>query len=134
MNSKNSSGFTLIEVMLALVIAASILTSIYIMQSGALVGATRFAYRFARIIQAKDFMFFARRKREEAKDQKQFHLEKKEDDPETYLKYEFLNSEKSSLKNMKNIYLEKVSIRHEGTQKEANDVLLTLIYIPEEPE
>lgn len=121
------------EVMLSLAIAASILTSIFILQSGALVGVTRFAYRFARIIQAKDFMLNTRRMRE-AKDAKQFHLEKKEEDPETYLKYEFFSSEKSSLKNMKNIYFEKVSIRHEGNQKEPNDVLLTLIYIPEAPE
>lgn len=133
MNSKNNSGFTLIEVMLALGIAASLLTLIYIMQSGALVGANRFAYRFARIIQAKNFMLNTRRMREE-KDAKQFHLEKKEDDPEAYLKYEFLNSEKSSLKNMKNIYIEKVSVRHEGKQKTPNDVLLTFVYIPEAPE
>ena len=133
MNSKNNSGFTLIEVLLALGIAASLLTSIYIMQSGALVGASRFAYRFARIIQAKDFMLNTRRMREE-KDAKQFHLEKKIDDPETYLKYEFLNSEKSSLKNMKNIYIEKVGIRHEGKQKTPNDMLLTFVYIPEASE
>jgi len=131
---KNSSGFTLIEVMLALVIAAIFISSIGIMQTRGLGAVVRYAHRYARIIHAKNFMLITRRAREESKDAKKFMLEKKEDNPESYFKYEFGSSEGSSLKNMKTIYVEKVSIKHESKQKEPSDLLLTLVYIPEAPE
>lgn len=115
-------------------IAASLITSIYILQSGALVGVTRYSYAFLRMSRAKNFMFNTRREREEKKDIKQFKLEKKEDDPETILKYEFSLVEQKQLKDYKNLYMEKVSIMHDGKQKEPNAMLWTLVYLPEAPQ
>lgn len=120
--------------MLALAIAASILTSIYILQSGALAGVMRYSYSFLRMSHAKNFLLHTRRVREEAKDAKQFKLEKKEEDPETYLKYEFGAAPQKSLKDFKNLYVEKVSIMHDSKQKTPNATLLTFIYIPEAPQ
>lgn len=115
-------------------IAASLLTSIFILQSGALVGVTRYSYTFLRMSHAKNFMLNTRRVREEKKERTEFKLEKKEEDPETILRYEFAPVAHKLLKDYKNLYLEKVSITHEAKQKEPDSVLWTLIYVPEAPQ
>lgn len=128
---KNNSGFTLIEVLLALAIASSLLASIYILQAGSLAAVLRFSNNFVRIDQAKNFLFDTRRKREQAKHPKQFKLEKKEDNPEAYLKYNFGSVEQTSLKSLENIYIEKVDVMQDARQKEPSMTLLTLVYQPE---
>lgn len=129
---KNKVGFTLIEVMFALAIAAFILTSLYILQSGALTGVLKYSAHYHRMIYAKNFLLNTRRVREESKNTKQFKLEKKEEDPETYLKYSFGLVEKGSLKELKTIFVEKVEINNEAKQKQPSATLLTLTYVPED--
>jgi prepilin-type N-terminal cleavage/methylation domain-containing protein len=131
MNFKNNA-FTLIEVMLAMAIAASMMTAIFILQSGALAAVLRYSTDYMRMVHAKNFLLDTRRKREESKNPKQFKLEKKEDEPETFLRYSFGDVKETTLKSFDNLYIEKVDIAHEARQKEPNATLFTLIYMPEQ--
>ncbi len=131
MNFKNNSGFTIIEVLMALGIAASIMASIYILQAGSLAAVLRYSTNYERIILGKNFLFDTRRKREEAKNPPSYKLEKKEEDPETYLKYNFDGVQETAFKNLENLYIEKVDILHDARQKEPSATLLTLVYMPE---
>ncbi len=59
--SKNSCGFTLIEVVLAVAIMAAILTPLFISEGAALLCVGRFSEAYRRIVAARSYLCVARR-------------------------------------------------------------------------
>lgn len=128
---KNHKAFTLIETMFALAIAALVLTPLFILQGTMLQQVSRASNKIERIIFiATQFMWEAKLKM--PPDAQTFTLEKKIDDPLTFLKYEVIPlPEKSSLAQINSLYRERVVISWEdGTTKRESE-LINFIYKPE---
>lgn len=128
--SKNHSGFTLIEVMLALIIVASVGTIIFGIQWQALQAVTRKAQQLHRIFYAKYFMGQARQLLEKSDDPRNYALEQKQKNPETYLRYtmEPVNKD-STLSKQKDVYKETIAIKSSPTGFATN--LVSFFYITE---
>lgn len=127
---KNHKAFTLIEAMFAIAITALVLTPLFILQSTILQQVSRASNKISRIFIAKQFMHEARQAI--PLDTQKFTLEKKIDNPLTFLKYEINPlSEKSSLAQIKNLYIEHIIITWEDGTKKKKNKLVSFIYKPE---
>ena len=105
---KNSSGFTLIEVLLALAIIGLILTPIFVSQTSIFGASSRTARVFSQLIAAKKYLLDTRLSLEP--DAQEFKSEKKIDAARTTLTYQLRKiPETSALKNFKNVLIESVT-------------------------
>jgi len=126
---KNHSAFTLIETMFAIAITAIVLTPLFILQGSILQQVSRASHKIERIFLAQQFMYEA--KRAMPFDTRKFTLEKKIDNPTTFLKYETkLIPPQSSLAQINDLYIEHVTISwKDGTQQKQNKIV-NFVYKP----
>ena len=126
---KNHSAFTLIVTMFAIAITAIVLTPLFILQGSILQQVSRASHKIERIFLAQQFMYEA--KRAMPLDTREFTLEKKIDNPTTFLKYEIRATPlKSSLAQINDLYIESVAISwKDGTQKRQNKIV-NFVYKP----
>jgi prepilin-type N-terminal cleavage/methylation domain-containing protein len=126
------SGFTLIEVLLALAIIGLVLTPIFVNQSLISRTASRASRLLTRLFTAKRILVeneFAL-----APDAQEMKSEKKMGAPPTVFTYELRRiPENSSLKKFKNVWIETVSWPDERGKKRKQQ-LVTLLYKSEEQE
>lgn len=132
MRFNNSSGFTLIEVLLALAIIGMVLTPILLIQQIVLRRSSSSANLFSRIIQAKDFLID--QQFENIQESQDVTAEKKITNPATTL---IFNSKKlpenSSLKKFKHIKIDSVTMQWTAEQnKKRKEKLVTFSFKPEE--
>lgn len=132
MRFKNSSGFTLIEVLLALAIIGMVLTPILLIQQIVLRRSSSSANLFSRIIQAKDFLID--QQFENIQETQEVTAEKKIINPPTTL---IFNSKKvpenSTLKKFKHIKIDSVTMQWTADQnKKRQEKLVTFSFKPEE--
>ncbi len=129
---KNRRGFTLIEAMVAVAIAAIILTPLFILQGVVLQNVGRMSRTLHRIFWAQHFLYEARRiKDPEVRD---FTLEKKIEDPECVLKYELKAvAKKSSLSQIADIRKEQVTITWQDQRRTREEQIISFVYKPESP-
>lgn len=128
---RNSSGFTLIEVLLAMAIIGLVLTPIFSIQLGVLRSNSRASQSLARIFLGKQFLVeneFQLKPEDQEK-----RIEKKIERPATTLFYELRKiPDNSALKKFKNILIESVLMQwvdREG--KKRQERLVTFIFKPE---
>lgn len=131
MRFKNSSGFTLIEVLLALAIIGMVLTPIFLIQQMVLRRSSSRANLFSRLIQAKDFL--VDQQFENIQEAKEVTAEKKITSPITTL---IFNSKKlpenSALKKFKHIMVDSVNMQWTEQNKKRQEKLVTFSFKPEE--
>ncbi len=103
----NRNGFMLVEVMVAIAAIGIILTPVYLLQATIFGQTADVCTSFDRVIMARSYLEQARR---EVKDEsRSFTLEKKENNPETVLKYQLKElDKKSSLAAVKGLLIEQV--------------------------
>lgn len=126
---KNHSAFTLIEAMFAIAITAIVLTPLFILQGIVLQQISRASYKVERIFLAQQFMYEA--KRAMPLDTREFTLEKKIDNPPTFLKYEIRPiSPQSSLAQINDLYIEYVTILWKDETQHKQNKIVNFVYKP----
>ena len=121
MNLSAKKGFTLIEAMLAVTIVALIVAPIFVLEDTLFNAVSRTAKQFHRFLFAQNFMMQARM--EQKPGSTNFSLERREENPATILKYTLDKLPgNSSLKAVKNLYVEKVEAK--GQEKTSPTVTL----------
>ena len=124
--SKNNSGFTLIEVMLAIALIAMAMTPLLVMQSSAVRAVAKISTRLQRIFLAENFFIEARA---EAGDEKNFSLDKKIESLDTQLVFERKSIDsKSSLAKIDNLVLDRIQASWQDNNKQQKEVLVSLRY------
>ena len=127
---KNNNGFTLIEVLLALAIIGLILTPIFLGQAFIVRSNGRASRYLASLFAAKKYL--VETELGLSAQVSEATSEKKIDNPRTTLRYELKKIPSvSSLKNFKNVLIERVSWADIRTPKK-QDSLLTFLYKPEQ--
>ena len=128
---KNSNGFTLVEVLLAMAIIGLVLTPIFAIQLGVWRSTTRSSQLLARIFAGKKLLVDS--EFELSPDQREKRVERKLDRPATTMIYELKKiPENSSLKKFKNVLLESVTMQWVDRQgKKRQERLVTFLYKPE---
>lgn len=130
---KNRSGFTLIEVLLAVAIMGIVLGPIYILQGAVFDRVIRAAGSVDRMLAAYDFFVDVKKGDED-------HIKKTISDPHADLIYEKKEPSKGSVlaKEFNHIYIEKLSWHWKYKDTSYSDVLVDIAFIPpeekEEPE
>lgn len=129
--SKNKSGFTLIEVLLAMAIIGLVLTPIFAIQMAVLRGNSRAKDILERIFLGKQFLIDNSFQLTSSEQEKR--VEKKVDKPATTLLYELRKiPENSPLKKFKNVLIESVLMEWvDARGKKRQERLVTFIYKPE---
>lgn len=127
MNFKNSDGFTLIEVLLALSIMVMVLTPILISQNTIMSSISSFSTRLARIMRAKNFLVQAHRNALEDKKTGQETIQ----DPVTTLIYKQDKASGAIANKFKDIYRETVQIEWTDDNNKRQDVLVSFVFKPE---
>jgi len=129
MHFKNHSAFTLIEAMFAIAITAIVLTPLFILQGTILQQTSRASHKIERIFLAQQFMYEA--KRTMPLDTREFTLEKKIDNPTTFLKYEIKPiPSQSSLAQINDLYIEYVTISWKDETQKKQSKIVNFIYKP----
>lgn len=128
---RNKSGFTLIEVLLAMAIIGLVLTPIFSIQLSVLRSNSKASQTLARIFLGKQFLVeneFSLKADEQEK-----RIEKKIDRPPTTLIYQLGKiPENSALKKFKNVLLETVTMQWVDRQgKKRQEKLVTFVHKPE---
>lgn len=132
MHSRNKSGFTLIEVLLALAIIGIVLTPIFLIQSAVLRRTSAGAQQFSRIIQAKDFL--VDQQFENMQETQASTAERKITNPPTTLAFSSKKiPENSALKKFKHIMIDSVTMQWTEQNKKRQEKLITFSFKPEEP-
>ena len=130
-SSSNHAGFTLIEVLLALAIIGLVLTPIFLGQAFIVRSNGRASRYLASLFAAKKYL--AETELGLSAEVSETASEKKIDNPRTVLRYELKKiPPTSSLKNFKNVLIERVSWADMRTPKK-QDSILTFLYKPEQP-
>jgi prepilin-type N-terminal cleavage/methylation domain-containing protein len=127
-NDATVRGFTLIEVMLALVIAASTLVPIFLMFSTILQRVNKSSRKYEMCLLAKNFLSEARQKQEV--DAQHFSLEKKEIDFDATLSYALEKevSQSSALKSLPGLHPEIVTVSWQENGQKKQEQLVTFVY------
>lgn len=129
-NFKNHDGFTLIEAMLAITIAALVLTPVFILQGTVLQSIMRLSHRIERLFLAQQFLYESRNIKPEARE---FSLDKKIEEPQTILKYTMTSvPKKSQLANVPGLRIERVTVKWQDQGIERQDRLISFVYKPEQ--
>jgi len=129
MRSKNrNQGFTLIEVMMAMMIASLTLAPIFLMFTAIIRQVNKSSRAYDYSLVGKNFLYEARQKQEpEAQD---FSLEKKETEFDTTLAYSLNKGvgEQSALKALQGLHRETVTISWQENGQKKQDKLVAFVY------
>lgn len=129
MRSKNhNKGFTLIEVMMAMMIASLTLAPIFLMFTAIIRQVNKSSRAYDYSLVGKNFLYEARQKQEpEAQD---FSLEKKETEFDTTLAYSLNKGvgEQSALKALQGLHRETVTISWQENGQQKQDKLVAFVY------
>jgi Tfp pilus assembly protein PilV len=124
------SGMTFIEVVLAVFMLGSLLSSLLLLQSNVLKNVFQFSSRAERVLLMKDRLIKAALSREKKEKEEKKIEEIKE--PLTTINYELKKlSEDSSLKIFKNIVIEKVTAEWDYWGTKEKESMITFLYKPE---
>lgn len=125
-------GFTLVEILVALVIFALLATPLIMTQSTILGGVARNAWHVQRMIAAQNFFVDGRQAAHTAPE---FTLEKKIASPEAYLRYVRAPVAQGSLAvGYKGLLCEKVTVEWQEMGQKKSDTLVQFIFKPEPKE
>lgn len=132
MNFKNlnEDGMTFIEVVLAVFILGSLLSSMLLLQSNVLKNVFEFSSRSERMLFMKDRFVKAAlaREKKEKEDIKPQEIE----EPKTTIRYEQKKPSKdSSLKNLNDIIIEKVTAEWDRWGTKEKETMINFLYKPE---
>lgn len=128
MHSKNHSGFTLIETVMALAITALVLTPIFIMHGMILQHSSYRSNAFDMILHCKTLLCEARQKQEP--DAQEFTLDKSVAEFNATCKYVLDKAidQKSSLASLPGLHREAVTIEWTEKEEKRQERLVTFIY------
>ncbi|OQA36458.1 MAG: hypothetical protein BWY54_00020 [Candidatus Dependentiae bacterium ADurb.Bin331] len=129
----NVTGFTLIEVALALMIVGMLLTSLFALQNNITQGVTGYSQRLDRIFLMKRRLMQAVFDRAESGAPKPNEKKQQEiKDPETSLTSEIKSPSKgSSLTLFPSVVIEKVTARWKEWFGNRSETMITFLYLPE---
>lgn len=121
-------GFTLIETVLAMSIAALVFTPIFIMLSTIIQRVDKSSKAFDYILLCKNLLFEARQKQDP--DAQTFSLDKAEIDFDATLTYSLEKGidQKSSLASLQGLHTEMVKVSWTEQDKKKQDRLVTFVY------
>jgi prepilin-type N-terminal cleavage/methylation domain-containing protein len=124
-----TSGFTLIEPVMAVAIMGIVLAPMFLLETNVFTAMARSAERFHRLIFAKNFLYTAQQ--QEPIESSNYTLEKKEDRPLSMVRYSLQPiSPQSSLGGIKRLYRQEVVAS--GLQKDSPEArIVHFIYKPE---
>lgn len=126
---KNHNGFTLLEAIFALAIAAIVLTPLFILQGNVLQRVSSSAARLQRMFFAQNYIYEIRQ--DTAPNVHDSNHEKKIDDPGMLMQYSLKPvQKKSSLASVEGLLSERVSFSWEWQSKGYTDQLVTLLFKP----
>lgn len=129
MHFKNHKfGFTLIEVMLSIMIAAVILAPIFLMHTTIMQRVNKSSRAYDALILCKNFLNEARQKQEP--DVQNFSLQKKEPVLDTSLTYSLDKGvdQKSTLAALKGLHREVVTISWQENEQKKEEQLIGFVY------
>ncbi len=124
----NSSGFTLIETMLAMAIAALVFTPMLIILSTVIQRVNRYAQEFSYVLLGKNVLYEARQKQDP--DAQTFSLDKPAVDFGPALSYSLEKGvdAKSSLASVQGLHRESVKISWTEQERKKHEQLITFVY------
>lgn len=126
---KNKSGFSLIEVMLAATFLGVVMTAVVSLQSNSTRSINKWARHFDRIMAS--MLFMTQTGIEKSKDATSL-VDKKLAKPVTDMRYQMMDiPEASSLKDLKDIYIERVTLIWQEGKKKKQDAILVVRHRPE---
>lgn len=127
---KNHNGFTLLETVFALAIAAIVLTPLFILQGTLLQRVSDSAIHMQRLFFAKDFLY--RTHKETDPDEQEVDREKKIEDPAMIAQYTLKSIEKkSSLAGIPGLLTQQVKYSWQWQGRGYSDNLVTFIFKPQ---
>lgn len=130
---KNLSGLTLLETMLALALAAIVMSPLFILEGTVLDRVATLSAHLQRLLFAKDFLYSSRRQQEQ--NVQEFSTEKKIDDPTVTLRYKLGPvSKKSSLNQFQGLLHEQVDYSWQWNGSSKSSCLVSFVYQPKEKE
>lgn len=127
-SKKHKCGFTLVEVMLAMMIAGLVLSPIFSIFASVLQRVNKSSRRYDIAILCKNFLYEARQKQEP--EAHEFSLEKKEIAFDATLTYSLEKgiSQTSSLKSLQGLHKETVTISWQENGQKKQDQLIAFVY------
>lgn len=133
-NHNPSSGFSFVEVALAVLVLGIMLTAALALQNSSFTSILKYSEKFTRVVLLKELLFDAAVARAQNKPYE--HQEKKVTEPiETTLKYSIAPVHKnSSLKNFSTILVEKAEASWAGITQKNKETMISFIYKPEKNE
>lgn len=127
-HSRNRTGFTLIEVLLAIAIVGMAMTPIIFLQTAVLTRVNKGMLQLKRIMLAKKFLFDAREKNQN--DSPEFSLEKQEVDPSTLLVYRAEETNYPEVGELDGLRTERVIARWKEDGRPRHIILVTFTFRP----
>jgi prepilin-type N-terminal cleavage/methylation domain-containing protein len=128
---KNSSGFTLVEVVLSLMIMGLVYGSVYVSQGSAIRVVKVFALRLSRLLAAKELLIeMTTGKEGESAEQVRKDKQLKEDGPVTHLTYTQEPAASGAIKDFKDIVVQKVKAEWQEDRSAHTELLVTFAFKP----
>lgn len=128
MHSKNNNGFTLIEVLLALMIMGLVFGSVYVSQGSAIRVIKSYSVRLRRVLAAKDFLIEMTTGQEDEKTQQEKQF--KDDVPPTRLMFTQEPVKSSALKDFNDMVVQKVKAEWLDGSIKNTEELITFAFKP----
>ena len=126
---KNKNGFTLLEVLISMTIMGILMTSIFILQGGTVKSIVSWSRRLDRFAAGILFMTQTRMEKEAEPTIDQV---KKLETPAANMHYQMIEVPKeSSLKDIKNLYLERVTLKWQDGKKKGEETIVMFHHRPE---
>lgn len=130
-NSKNRNGFTLVEVLVALLMMGLMLGALFMSESLVVRSVSVFSQQLRRIFYAKKFMYQTQKERKKTEDKTEAAGKEefiKEAGFTTHLLFEESPSTINALKNYKDIMIDRVKIEWQEHARRRNDELVTFVF------